>query len=153
MLHQLGIDMYSRINLNATNYTSSIPFIDTNLVRNFDFDELQQVYRSYCIYKDFASVMPLFIEEYMYPQSDVHCYFESRVNLVGFTLMFKYNARNVAAAQFAWNYHKPWIQLGIKSLEYLCCYYKDQGFDYMYLGGDEPYKRQLQGYEICPPMY
>ena len=30
---------------------------------------------------------------------------------------------------------------------------KDQGFDYMYLGGDEPYKRQLQGYEICPPMY
>ena len=32
-------------------------------------------------------------------------------------------------------------------------YYKEQGFAYLYLGGDEHYKRQIQGYEICPPMH
>jgi hypothetical protein len=143
--------MYSRIKLVNTNYSNSIPFIKTTLIRSIDADIMQSIYRDYCLYKRFASVMPLFIEEYLYPQSDVIAYFDNEI-IVGFTLMFKYNTNSVAAAQFAWNYHKPWMQLGIKSLEYLCWYYKEQGFAYLYLGGDEPYKRQIQGYEICPPM-
>mgnify|MGYP003670538513 FL=1 len=152
MLHQFGIDMYARIKLKETNYTGTIPYITAKLERNFDADQMQKIYRDYCVYKRFPSVMPLFIDEYLYPQSDVMCYYDEDV-MVGFTLMFKYNSRNVAAAQFAWNYHKPWMQLGIQSLEYICAWYKSQDFEYLYLGGDEPYKRQLQGYEICPPMH
>ena len=143
--------MYSRIILKHTYYKPQIPFIDAMLVRNFNFEKLQEVYRTYCLHKRFHSVMPLVIEEYTYPQSDLHCYFESE-ELAGFTLLFKYNTTNVAAAQFAWTYHKPWKQLGIKSLEYLCAYYKAQGYEYLYLGGHEIYKQQLQGYELCPPM-
>ena len=143
--------MYSRIILERTNYELKIPFISARLLRNFNFEEMQQVYRTYCLYKRFPSVMPLFVEEYTYPQSHLHCYFESK-SLVGFTLMFQYNKKNVAAAQFAWTYSNPWKRLGIKSLEYLCAYYKSEGFAYLYLGGDEPYKRQLEGYELCGPM-
>ena len=63
--------MYARIKLKETNYTGTIPRITVKLERNFNADQMQKIYRDYCVYKRFPSVMPLFIDEYLYPQSDV----------------------------------------------------------------------------------
>ena len=143
--------MYSRIDLNKTNYNLVRPNFQSKVLDKFDDSELQKIYREYCLYKNFPSVMPLFIEEYRYPQADVVGYLYKE-QLVGYTLMFKYNTLNVAAAQFAWNYKTSWLRIGIESLKHICAYYKLEGFEYLYLGGDEPYKRQIEGYELCGPM-
>lgn len=143
--------MYSRINLSRTNYALERPNFDAKLMTNFDAHGLQMIYRDYCLHKKFPSVMPLFIEEFHYPQSTLIGY-TYKDKLVGYTLMFTYNLQNVAAAQFAWDYKTPWLRIGIESIKHLCAYYKAESYEYIYLGGDEPYKRQIEGYELCGPM-
>ena len=143
--------MYSRINLAKTNYALAPPHFNTEVLTKFDPHLLQDIYRDYCLYKQFPSVMPLFIEEFWYEQADVIGY-TYKGTLVAYTLMFRYNRANVAAAQFAWNYRQPWLRIGIESLKHLCAFYKSQSFNFLYLGGAEPYKQQLEGYELCGPM-
>jgi len=145
--------MHARIDLDKTNYSlNAIQQIDlkVRLIRAFNTDELDKIYISYCQYKKFPSVMPLFSDEYLYPQSDVFAYYDNEV-MVGFTLMFRYNTKNVAANQFAWTYHKPKIRLGIRSLHYICAHYKQEGFKHLYLGDAASYKQYLDGFELCGP--
>ena len=145
--------MHARIDLDKTNYSlNAIQQIDlkVRLIREFDTHELDKIYIAYCRYKKFPSVMPLFSDEYLYPQSDVFAYYDNEV-MVGFTLMFRYNTKNVAANQFAWTYHKPKIRLGIRSLHYICAHYKQEGFKHLYLGDAASYKQYLDGFELCGP--
>jgi hypothetical protein len=142
--------MYARINLSGTNYDINSLGLDARLLLEPNVKELSNIYYEYVSYKMFPSVMPLFTEEYTYSQSDVVGYYDNN-NLVAFTLMFKYNSKNVAAAQFAWTYHKPKLRLGFRSLEWLCAWYKSLEYDYIYLGDDAEYKRQLDGFEVLGP--
>ena len=112
--------------------------------------ELENLYNQYCKHKKFNSVMPLFPEEYTDPKSDVLGYYD-RGQLVAFSLMHKYNKHNVEALQFAWDYKKPSLALGIKSLQNECAYYKALGYHYLYLGGADEYKSQIDGFEILGP--
>ena len=146
--------MHARINLEKTNYNindiCNIGIV-AQLIRAFDASVLEEIYIDYCRYKQFESVMPLFQEEFFYPQTDIIAYYDEDV-MVGFTMMFRYNTHSVAAAQFAWTYHKPEIRLGINSLHHICAYYKSEGYKYLYLGDAAEYKQSLDGFEICGPI-
>lgn len=135
---------YCRINLSKTNYKME-PF--GNLypynLRNPEF--LQGIYKKYCEYKQFESVMPIFNSEFSDPNNDVFVYTDEWI--CAFSLVRRYDSDNVEAIQFAWDYEDPSLQLGIKSLEYECAYYKSKGYKYLYLGTVSEYKKKFDGYE------
>lgn len=91
--------------------------------------------------------MPIFDSEYTDPHVDIIGYFDNQ-NLVAFSLLKKYDCDNVEAVQFAWTYHQPKLRLGITSLEHECALYKQLGFKFLYLGGADEYKTQIDGFEI-----
>jgi hypothetical protein len=138
---------YARIDLSKTSYTQ-LP--NSKLIVDPDPVELEHIYNTYCVYKKFKSVMPIFEEEYTDPKNDVIGYYDNN-KLVAFSLIRKYDAENAEAVQFAWDYNNPELQLGYSSLKSECAYYKAQGFRYYYLGGADEYKRQFDGFEILGP--
>lgn len=138
---------YARIDLSKTNYTQ-LP--NSKLITNPDPVELEHIYNTYCVYKKFKSVMPIFEEEYTDPRNDVIGYYDND-HLVAFSLIRKYDDKNCEAVQFAWDYANPDLYLGYSSLKSECAYYQAQGFRYYYLGGADEYKRQFDGFEILGP--
>ena len=138
---------YARINLADTNYSMLDNF---QLLVDPNPDELEHIYNSYCVYKKFSSVMPIFSNEYTDERNDVIGYYHNN-KLVAFSLIRKYDKENAEAVQFAWDYANPELKLGYSSLKSECAYYKAQGFRYYYLGGADEYKRQFDGFEILGP--
>ena len=139
---------YARIDLAKTTYK---PQVDWYLIDNPDIAQLQDIYRTYCIYKHFASVMPLFDSQFTDTDTDVIGYKEAG-QLVAFSLMKRYDKENVLASQFAWTYHNPKIRLGIESLKTECAIYRDRGYKYLYLDQAHLYKQGLEGFEILGPQ-
>ena len=135
---------FARICLERTTYTPSVKW---EYLRTPDIPVLQDIYRTYCIYKHFASVMPLFDSQFTDPETDVIGYYEDQ-QLVAFSLMKRYDSKNVLASQFAWTYHNPRTRLGIESLKTECAIYRQQGFEYLYLDQAHLYKQGLEGFEI-----
>lgn len=140
---------YARINLSKTNYSVNL---DMRHLSDPPTDQLEEIYDAYVRYKKFPSVLPIFPEEYSYPQSDTWGYYNNN-ELVAFSLIFRHNWKNAAALQFAWDYKNPKLRLGINSLKCECATYKLWGFDYLYIGGADEYKRTLDGFEILGPRY
>ena len=139
--------IYARIDLSKTNYTV-LP--NSKVLIDPDIQQLEHIYNDYCVYKKFRSVMPIFPEEYTDERNDVIGYYDGDA-LVAFSLVRKYDTENAEAVQFAWNYAKPELKLGIASLKSECALYQSQGFRYYYLGGADEYKRQIDGFEILGP--
>lgn len=138
---------YCRIDLSKTNY---IQMPDTNcryIVHESMYPECFDIYRKYCEYKQFSSVMPLFEQQFQDIYTEILGYFSNR-RLVAFSLVKKYNLTNAEAVQFAWDYANPKLRLGIESLKNECAIYKARGFKYLYLGQVDEYKSQLDGYEV-----
>ena len=140
-------DLYSRIDLEKTNYTVSTAKATLLKVPT---DQLQKIYNDYCKYKEFSSVTPLHNAMMLNSDIEVIGYYEEG-ELVAFSLMRIYNEEHVANIQFAWNYKNPETRLGIKSLESECAYFKERGFKFIELGLDAPYKREFDGYEVMGP--
>lgn len=69
--------------------------------------------------------------------------------LVAFTMVTLLNDKNANSEQFAWNYKKPELRLGIRSIENECAVLKKMGYEYYYLGEYNEYKTQFDGYEVC----
>jgi len=138
---------FSRINLLETNYRG---LRDAKLLEHKEIDVgyLQNIYKQYCVYKKFSSVMPLFESEFY--NNDVIAYYDQGT-IQAFSMIGVYDNKNVENFQFAWTYHKPEMQLGIKSLEHECAHYKALGYDYLYLGGPDNYKQKFAGFEILGP--
>jgi hypothetical protein len=113
--------------------------------------QLQDIYRTYCIYKHFASVMPLFNSQFTDPATDVIGYREAG-ELVAFSLMRRYDTENVLASQFAWTYRNPRTRLGVESLKTECAIYRDRGYKFLYLDQAHLYKQGLEGFEILGPQ-
>lgn len=138
---------YSRIDLSKTNYTL-MPDINCRYIIHEDlFPEMFEIYRKYCEYKKFDSVMPLFDQNFRDIYTDIIGYYSNR-KLVAFSLIKKYDLSNAEAVQFAWDYADPKLRLGIESLKNECAIYKARGFKYLYLGLADEYKQQLNGFEI-----
>ncbi len=135
---------FARIKLTETTYT---PKILWEYITDPNIAVLQDIYRTYCIYKHFASVMPLFDSQFTDPTTDVIGYREDG-KLVAFSLMKRYDTKNVLASQFAWTYHNPRTRLGIESLKTECAIYRDRGFEYLYLDQAHLYKQGFEGFEI-----
>jgi len=130
--------------LEKTTYT---PTVSWEYLTQPNIPVLQDIYRTYCIYKHFASVMPLFDSQFTDPTTDVIGYKEDG-RLVAFSLMKRYDTKNVLASQFAWTYHNPKTRLGIESLKTECAIYRERGFEYLYLDQAHLYKQGLEGFEI-----
>jgi hypothetical protein len=119
--------------------------------RDSQMDILQNIYRKYCSYKKFTSVMPLFHSLIFDKNTDIISYYPEDT-FCAFSMVKKYDIENAESLQFAWDYSNPDSKLGIASLEHECAYYKNQGFKYLYLGLADNYKSQLDGYEILGPL-
>lgn len=139
---------FARIDLSKTTYQ---PTVDWYYITEPDLPVLHDIYRTYCIYKHFASVMPLFDSQFTDPMTDIVGYREDG-RLVAFSLMKRYDDKNVLASQFAWTYHDPKTRLGIQSLITECAIYRQRGFDYLYLDQAHLYKQGLEGFELLGPL-
>jgi hypothetical protein len=140
--------MYGRIDLSKTFYKK----IDFCKFKDpLPIDNLQNLYREYCNYKKFKSVMPIFDSEFTDIKNDVIGYYDSQ-QLVAFSLLRRFDDENVEAVQFAWNYKNPKLSLGINSLKSECAFYKELGFKYLYLGGADEYKKKIDGFELLGPL-
>jgi hypothetical protein len=95
--------------------------------------------------------MPIFKEELLHNNVQIIGYFDNS-NLVAFSYLYILNNKNVECNQFAWNYDNPKLRLGINSLEHECAFYKSKGYDYLYLGEDDTYKQDIDGFEALGPI-
>ena len=135
---------FARIDLSKTTYQ---PTVTWEYLHNPDIPALKDIYRTYCIYKHFVSVMPLFDSQFTDSNTDVIGYREDE-RLVAFSLIKRYDKENLLASQFAWTYHNPRTRLGIESLKTECAIYRERGFKYLYLDQAHLYKQGLEGFEI-----
>lgn len=140
--------MYARIDLSKTFYErmDNCKFLDP-----VPIDLLQKIYKEYCRYKQFKSVMPIFESEFIDPKNEVMGYFDNNV-LVAFSLLRLFDTNNVEAVQFAWDYKNPKLRLGINSLQNECALYKERGYKHLYLGGADEYKSKIDGFELLGPV-
>ena len=139
---------FARIDLSKTDYKQSVEW---KYLLEPDIPTLNKIYRDYCIYKHFASVMPIFDSRYTDPMTDVIGYYDAG-KLVAFSLIKRYDDHNGLCDQFAWNYHRPKMRLGIESLQTECAIYKARGFKYLYLEQAHLYKQDMDGFEILGPL-
>jgi hypothetical protein len=138
---------YCRIDLSKTDYTAMSATNCRYVVHQDLFPEMFGIYRKYCEYKQFNSVMPLFEQQFRDVSTEIVGYFSNR-KLVAFSLIKLYDKDNADALQFAWDYGNPKLRLGIESLKNECAIYKARGYKYLYLGSADEYKSQLDGFEI-----
>lgn len=139
---------YCRIDLSKTNY---MPLLTAKVLDQPNINQLQQIFKDYCDYKQFKSVEPMWDSEFVWDHNDVIGYY-SKDKLVAWSLVTKYDRHNVYAVQFAWDYKNPRLGLGIKSLKHECAYYKELGYKYYYLGEAHKYKADIDGFEILGPL-
>jgi hypothetical protein len=139
---------FARIDLGQTDYTPSVKW---EYLRDPDILKLNQIYRDYCKYKHFASVMPIFNSRYTDSMTDVIGYYDNE-KLVAFSLIRRYDNHNALCDQFAWNYHNPKLRLGIETLQTECAIYKARGFQYLYLEQAHLYKQSMAGFELLGPL-
>ena len=139
---------FARIDLSKTNYR---PTVNWRLLTEPNIAELNNIYRDYCKYKHFASVMPIFDSRYTDPMTDVIGYYHND-KLVAFSLIKRYDNENALCDQFAWNYSNPKLRLGIETMKTECAIYKERGFKYLYLEQAHLYKSEIDGFEILGPL-
>jgi hypothetical protein len=135
---------YARVNLRQTDYGTMKNWA---YITDIDIGQLNEIYRKYCVYKNFDSVMPIFDCQYLDALTDIIGYYDQD-SLIAFSMVKRYDDKNAELLQFAWDYTKPELMLGLESLKNECAVYKARGFEYLYLGGAEKYKRFLDGFEI-----
>lgn len=137
--------IYCRIDLAKTNYKE---LLDYKILDVSYYEEITSLYKIYCEYKAFNSVVPIFYEEIVSPISEVIGYYDKN-KLVAFSLLNLYPSLNtVCAEQFAWDYQSPRLRLGYKSLQNECARYKRLGYRYLYLGEYDDYKSKFDGFEL-----
>jgi hypothetical protein len=141
---------FARIDLSKTTYQASVEWGYLTPTKE-QIAELDDIYRTYCIYKHFGSVMPMFHSRYTDPMTDVIGYFDQG-QMIAFSLIRRYDEKNALCDQFAWTYHNPKLRLGIETMKTECAIYRDRGFDYLYLEQAHLYKQEIEGFEILGPM-
>lgn len=142
---------FARIDLTKTAYTPKIKWEYITSREPDVLAQLDDIYRTYCIYKHFVSVMPMFHSRYNDPMAEIIGYYDNN-KLVAWSLIRKFDALNALCDQFAWTYHKPRLRLGIETMKTECAIYRDRGFKYLYLEQAHLYKQEIDGFEILGPL-
>lgn len=141
---------FARIDLSKTQYQATVEW-GYLIPTNEQMQELDNIYRTYCTYKKFASVMPMFRSRYTDPSTDVIGYFDQG-QMVAFSLIRRYDEKNALCDQFAWTYHNPKMRMGIETMKTECAIYKERGFKYLYLEQAHLYKSEIDGFELLGPL-
>jgi hypothetical protein len=142
---------FARIDLSKTNYE---PCVEWAYIEHFDAETLERlddIYKTYTVYKHFASVMPMFHSRYLDPMADVIGYYDNQ-KLVAWSLIRRFDQHNALCDQFAWNYRNPQLRLGIETMKTECAIYQARGFKYLYLEQAHLYKSEIAGFEILGPL-
>ena len=139
---------FARIDLSQTNYSINVEWM---YISRPDISALNAIYREYCVYKKFPSVMPIFDSRYTDAMTDVIGYYD-KAKLVAFSLIRRYDEHNALCDQFAWTYHEPRLRMGIETMKTECAIYKARGFKYLYLEQAHLYKSEIDGFEILGPL-
>ena len=139
---------FARIDLSKTNYRINVEWM---YMSRPDIPALNDIYRKYCTYKKFSSVMPIFDSRYTDSMTDVIGYYD-HARLVAFSLIKRYDEHNALCDQFAWTYHNPKLRMGIETMKTECAIYKARGFRYLYLEQAHLYKSEIDGFEILGPL-
>ena len=139
---------FARIDLSKTSYEINMEWM---YMPQPDIAALNEIYKTYCTYKHFASVMPIFDSRYTDPMTDVIGYYD-KARLVAFSLIKRYDEHNALCDQFAWTYHNPKLRIGIETMKTECAIYKARGFKYLYLEQAHLYKAEIDGFEILGPL-
>lgn len=142
---------FARINLSKTNYVASVNWQYINCKDPNTLQQLDNIYKAYCKYKNFASVMPMFHSRYLDPMAEIIGYYDNE-QLVAWSLIRKFDEKNALCDQFAWTYHDPKLRLGIETMKTECAIYKQRGFEYLYLEQAHLYKQEITGFEILGPI-
>ena len=142
---------FARIDLSKTNYEPTVQWRYITERDPVTLARLDDIYRTYCIYKHFASVMPMFHSRYMDPVADVIGYYDND-RLVAWSLIRLFDEENALCDQFAWTYHRPRMRLGIETMKTECAIYKQRGYKYLYLEQAHLYKADMAGFEILGPL-
>ena len=142
---------FARINLSKTEYTPSVTWEYITDRSEPTLKKLDDIYKTYCTYKHFGSVMPMFHSRYNDPMADIIGYYNNN-KLVAFSLIRRFDEHNALCDQFAWTYHNPRTRLGIETMKTECAIYKERGFQYLYLEQAHLYKSEIEGFEILGPM-
>jgi hypothetical protein len=82
---------FARIDLAKTTYQ---PTVAWQYITQPDVAVLQDIYRTYCVYKHFASVYAIVYSQFTDPMTDVIGYIDQD-QLVAFSLMKRYDDENV----------------------------------------------------------
>jgi hypothetical protein len=141
---------FARINLVKTTYE---PSVNWQYITDRDANtlaQLDQIYRDYCMYKKFASVMPMFHSRYTDPMADIIGYYDQN-QLVAWSLIRRFDDHNASCEQFVWTYHNPRLRLGIETMKTECAIYRARGFEYLYLEQAHLYKQEIDGFELLGP--
>jgi len=139
---------FARIDLSKTDYSIDMEWM---YMRQPNIPALNAIYREYCTYKKFSSVMPIFDSRYTDSMTDVIGYYD-QARLVAFSLIKRYDEHNALCDQFAWTYHNPKLRMGIETMKTECAIYKQRGFRYLYLEQAHLYKSEIDGFEILGPL-
>jgi len=142
---------FARIDLSKTNYTPTVSWQYITSREPSVLAQLDSIYKTYCTYKHFASVMPIFHSRYFDPMADIIGYFDQD-RLVAWSLIRRFDQHNALCDQFAWTYHNPKTRLGIETMKTECAIYRARGFKYLYLEQAHLYKSKIQGFEILGPL-
>ena len=142
---------FARIDLSQTDYQPTVEWRYVESREPAVLAQLDEIYRTYCIYRHFGSVMPMFHSRYSDPMADVIGYYDSG-RLVAWSLIRRFDQHNALCDQFAWTYHRPRMRLGIKTMKTECAIYRARGFHYLYLEQAHLYKQEIQGFELLGPM-
>jgi hypothetical protein len=135
---------FGRIDLTKTTYNI---ILDAHLLNPVPIDEINQVYETYCLYKNFKSVMPLVPGRFTIPGTEVLGYYDQN-KLIAWSMYRIWDSKSIVIDHHAWDYSNPKLRIGLHSLENECALYRDRGYRYMYFEFITPYMMDLQGFEI-----
>jgi hypothetical protein len=139
---------FGRINLEHTQYASDL---DWQYLDPPPVNDLQRVYREYCLHKHFQSVMPMIAGRFTAPGTEIIGYHHN-TRLAAWSMYRIWDKHNVLSDHFAWDYRDPRLRLGIRSIENECAIYRERGYRWMYFEAVEPYMLDLEGFEILGAM-
>ena len=136
------------MDLDKTSYRADIGY---QVLDPVPVDEVQRVYREYCLHKHFRSVIPMLAGRLTAPGTEIIGYHDQD-RLVAWSMYRIWDRENVLSDHFAWDYRDPRLRLGIRSIENECAIYRDRGFRWMYFESVEPYMLDIEGFEILGGM-
>lgn len=135
---------FGRIDLTKTTYSITL---DAQLLNPVPVEEINRVYKAYCLHKNFKSVMPMVPGRFSVPNTEVFGYY-NQDRLMAWSMYRIWDNENIVIDHHAWDYENPKLRIGLHSLQNECALYRTRGYRFMYFESVEPYMSSLQGFEI-----